>query len=54
MYYNLELGLCIEFGPVSNDSVWGGAPWIIPPLRRRCLSHASTFDAVMDFYQGYL
>ena len=27
MYYNQELGLCIEFGPVRNDSVCrGGAP----------------------------
>ena len=26
MYYNQELGLCIEFGPVRVDSVRGGGP----------------------------
>ena len=26
MYYNQELGLCIEFGPVRVDSVRRGAP----------------------------
>ena len=33
MYYNQELGLCIEFGPVRNDSIRrGGAPLDqIPP-----------------------
>ena len=35
MYYNQELGLCIEFGPVRVDSVRrGGGPWIKSPLRR--------------------
>ena len=39
--YNQELGLCIEFGPVRDDSVhWGGGP--------------APVHAVMDFYQGYL
>ena len=32
MYYNLELGLCIEFGPVRRDSVsWGAPPGSNPP-----------------------
>ena len=33
MYYNQELGLCIEFGPVRVDSVrrGGAPPWIKPP-----------------------
>ena len=49
MYYNQELGLCIEFGPVRVDSVrrGGGAP---PPDQ---ISPAPV-HAVMDFYQGYL
>ena len=34
MYYNQELGLCIEFGPVRVDSVRRGPPWIKSPLRR--------------------
>ena len=37
MYYNQELGLCIEFGPVRVDSVRRGGgppPWIKSPLRR--------------------
>ena len=50
MYYNQELGLCIEFGPVRVDSVrrGGGAPppWIKSPL--------APVHAVVDFYQGYL
>ena len=45
MYYNQELGLCIEFGPVRVDSVrrgggGGGAPGSNPPCagsRRRGL-----------------
>ena len=50
MYYNQELGLCIEFGPVRVDSVRrgvGGPPPLdqIPP---------APVHAVMDFYQGYL
>ena len=49
MYYNQELGLCIEFGPVRVDSVRrGGTPPSldqIPP---------APVHAVMDFYQGYL
>ena len=49
MYYNQELGLCIEFGPVRVDSVRRGGgpplPGSIPP---------ATVHAVMDFYQGYL
>ena len=56
IYDNLELGLCIKFGPVRKDSVrQGGAspPLIIPP-HAPFGSHPSTFDAVMDFYQGYL
>ena len=34
MYYNQELGLCIEFGPVRVDSVrrGGGGPGGPPPL----------------------
>ena len=33
MYHNQELGLCIEFGPVRNDSVrrGGGPPGSNPP-----------------------
>ena len=32
MYYNQELGLCIEFGPVRDDSVRrGGGPGSNPP-----------------------
>ena len=36
MYYNQELGLCIEFGPVRVDSVprGGGGPPIKSPLLR--------------------
>ena len=35
MYYNQELALCIEFGPVRVDSVRrGGGAWIKSPLRR--------------------
>ena len=47
MYYNQELGLCIEFGPVRVDSVRRGGPPLdqIPP---------APVHAVMDFYQGYL
>ena len=47
MYYNQELGLCIEFGPVRVDSVrWGPPPLDqIPP---------APVHAVMDFYQGCL
>ena len=46
MYYNQELGLCIEFGPVRDDSVCrGGALDQI---------HPAPVHAVMDFYQGYL
>ena len=46
MYYNQELGLCIEFGPVRDDSVRHRAPLDqIPP---------APVHAVMDFYQGYL
>ena len=47
MYYNQELGLCIEFGPVRVDSVrrGGGALDQIPP---------APVHAVMDFYQGCL
>ena len=46
MYYNQELGLCIEFGPVRVDSVRrrGGPPppWIKSPLRRFTPSWTST------------
>ena len=50
MYYNQELGLCIEFGPVRDDSVRrGGAP--PPPLDQ---TPPAPVHAVMDFYQGYL
>ena len=46
MYYNQELGLCIEFGPVRDDSVRRGASLDqIPP---------APVHGVMDFYQGYL
>ena len=48
MYYNQELGLCIEFCPVRVDFVRrGGGPSLdqIPP---------APVHAVMDFYQGYL
>ena len=47
MYYNQELGLRIEFGPVRDDSVrrGGGALDQISP---------APVHAVMDFYQGYL
>ena len=47
MYYNQELGLCIEFGPVRVDSVRRGGASLdqIPP---------APVHAVMDFYQGYL
>ena len=48
MYYNQELGLCIEFGLVRVDSVRGGGgppPDQIPP---------APVHAVMDFYQGCL
>ena len=47
MYYNQELGLCIEFGPVRVDSVRRGGGLLdqIPP---------APVHAVMDFYQGYL
>ena len=31
MYYNQELGLCIEFGPVRVDSVRRGAGGAPPP-----------------------
>ena len=45
MYYNQELGLCIEFGPVRVDSVRrGGGDQILP----------APVHAVVDFYQGYL
>ena len=48
MYYNQELGLCIEFGPVRVDSVRrGGAP----PLDQ---IPTAPVHAVVDFYQGYL
>ena len=48
MYYNQELGLCIEFGPVRVDSVRrGGAP---PPLDQ---IPPAPVHAVVDFYQGY-
>ena len=47
MYYNQELGLCIEFGPVRDDSVRRGGP----PLDQ---TPPAPVHAVMDFYQGYL
>ena len=35
MYYNQELGLCIEFGSrVDSVRRGGGGPWIKSPLRR--------------------
>ena len=46
MYYNQELGLCIEFGPVRVDSVRPA-----PPLDQ---IHPAGVHAVMDFYQGCL
>ena len=56
MHYNQDLVICLEFGPVRRDSVRQGGPRAGSfPLRRRCLGpHPSTFDDVMDFYQGYL
>ena len=44
MYYNQELGLCIEFGTVRVDSVRRGGDQIPP----------APVHAVMDFYQRYL
>ena len=55
MYYNQELGLCIEFGPVRVDSVRrGGAPPVqrTPPALDQI--PPAPVHAVMDFYQGYL
>ena len=34
MYYNQELALCIEFGPVRDDSVRQGGALDQIPLRR--------------------
>ena len=54
MYYNQELGLCIEFGPVRVDSVRrGGGPPVPPPSPLDQITPAPV-HAVMDFYQGYL
>ena len=50
MYYNQELGLCIEFGPVRVDSVRRGRGH--PPSLDQILP--APVHAVMDFYQGYL
>ena len=49
MYYNQELGLCIEFGPVRVDSVRGGGA--LPPVDQ---TPPAPVHAVMDFYQGCL
>ena len=46
MYYNQELGLCIEFRPVRVDSVRRGGP---PPPDQ---IPPAPVHAVMDFYQG--
>ena len=60
MYYNQELGLCIEFGPVRVDSVRrGGAPppWIKSPLRRFTPSWTSTrvtCDCLLPFVHPLL
>ena len=50
MYYNQELGLCIEFGPVRVDSVrrGGGAP-PLPGSNPPCAgSRRHGLHAVMD------
>ena len=58
MYYNQELGLCIEFGPVRDDSVRrGGPPWIKSPLRRFTPSWTSTrvtCDCLLPFVHPLL
>ena len=60
MYYNQELGLCIEFGPVRVDSVRGGGPptrWIKSPLRRFTPSWTSTrvtCDCLLPFVHSLL
>ena len=60
MYYNQELGLCIEFGPVRVDSVLGGGgpgPWIKSPLRRFTPSWTSTrvtCDCLLPFVHPLL
>ena len=62
MYYNQELGLCIEFGPVRVDSVRrGGGPLAPPldqiPLRRFTPSWTSTrvtCDCLLPFVHPLL
>ena len=61
MYYNQELGLCIEFGPVRVDSVRRGGggppPWIKSPLRRFTPSWTSTrvtCDCLLPFVHPLL
>ena len=58
MYYNQELGLCIEFGPVRVDSVRRGGgppPWIKSPLRRFTPSWTSTrVDCLLPFVHPLL
>ena len=60
MYYNQELGLCIEFGPVRVDSVRRGGgppPWIKSPLRRFTASWTSTrvtCDCLLPFVHPLL
>ena len=59
MYYNQELGLCIEFGPVRVDSVrrGGAPPRIKSPLRRFTPSWTSTrvtCDCLLPFVHPLL
>ena len=59
MYYNQELGLCIEFGPVRVDSVrrGGAPPWIKSPLRRFTPSWTFTrvaCDGLLPFVHPFL
>ena len=57
MYYNQELGLCIEFGPVRVDSVRRGGGRIKSPLRRVTPSWTSTrvtCDCLLPFVNPFL
>ena len=54
MYYNQELGLCIEFGPVRVDSVRrGGACYLsFTPSSLKCLGEGEDLDFLTSFQHG--
>ena len=56
MYYNQELALCIEFGPVRDDSVrrGGAPPGSNPPCAGSWTSTRVTCDCLLPFVHPLL